>query len=615
MEFVKFLRGADASYSYNLSTPTDLHKNAIYFAIDKGYLYMNGVRYGGDDAVKVKDVAVSNNILTITYTDDKTKDINLFEVLSEATESQSGLLSPEDKSFIDELSEERNAGMAFISAEQAQTISDVASGKYDNLVTGVSDSDKVLSLSDKVLSATISLSYDEENKKIKLLGKEGADLGEVDASAFIKDGMLDDVEIVEASEENPVGENKSGKYIVFTWKVLDGETKTDFIAVSDLAESYVAGNAIEITASNEIGVVVAESSESEINYLVNDNGLKVSEMGANVTRTTEAIQIAGGPLANDIAEKNEVWPTGWTDESGNKIIPEGKSLQEILSALFLKVIYGTVKWGGITWSPSVNAPTVSLSSNGPVEVGSKVKVSTLTAGTANGGKRSATCTTSQGYFDTVGGTYNSGNKTVSVNGSVSGTAILDCTWNDVATEITVDNTELEVAEGVNTIKVVQSGQTASVEALPETTVYASTNTKNVIENTSATLSDSKPEDKELTNSNTDTITGAYYAFIGYSDTIVSTSDEIRALNNGSMLGKGSVGTTETVYTIDKNYMIVALPTGWDFTIQNSLGQDAQRNSFENSGKVNVVLPNGAEKEYTVYSIGWKDGQYKNLVIK
>ena len=90
-------------------------------------------------------------------------------------------------------------------------------------------------------------------------------------------------------------------------------------------------------------------------------------------------------------------------------------------------MYGTVKWGSVTWSPSVNAPTVTLSSNGPVEVGSKVKVSTLTAGTANGGKRSATCTTSQGYFNTIDGTYNSGNKTVSVDGSVSGTATLACT--------------------------------------------------------------------------------------------------------------------------------------------------------------------------------------------
>ena len=50
-------------------------------------------------------------------------------------------------------------------------------------------------------------------------------------------------------------------------------------------------------------------------------------------------------------------------------------------------------------------------------------------------------------------------------------------------------------------------------------------------------------------------------------------------------------------------MIVALPSGWDFTIQNSLGQDAQRNSFENIGNIDVVLPNGTNKSYVVYSIG------------
>lgn len=150
-------------------------------------------------------------------------------------------------------------------------------------------------------------------------------------------------------------------------------------------------------------------------------------MGADVTRTTDSIQIAGGPLANNIAETNDVWPTGWTDDSGNKIIPEGKSLQEILSALFLKVVYGTVKWGSVSWSPSVDAPTVTLSSNGPVEVGSTVTISTLTAGTAKGGTRSATCTASQGYFDSVDGSHNSGNKKVSVNGTVSGTATLACT--------------------------------------------------------------------------------------------------------------------------------------------------------------------------------------------
>lgn len=62
---------------------------------------------------------------------------------------------------------------------------------------------------------------------------------------------------------------------------------------------------------------------------------------ADHLKTVEDIQIAGGPLANNVAETNDEWP--WKDEAGNKIIPAGKSVQEILSAMFLKVVDGTVK--------------------------------------------------------------------------------------------------------------------------------------------------------------------------------------------------------------------------------------------------------------------------------
>ena len=96
---------------------------------------------------------------------------------------------------------------------------------------------------------------------------------------------------------------------------------------------------------------------------------------ADHLKTVETIQIAGGPLANNVAESNEVWP--WKDEAGNKIIPAGKSVQEILSAMFLKVVNGTVKWGSASWSPSLAKPTISLSEAGPVEVGSTVTISTL----------------------------------------------------------------------------------------------------------------------------------------------------------------------------------------------------------------------------------------------
>lgn len=233
---------------------------------------------------------------------------------------------------------------------------------------------------------------------------------------------------------------------------------------------------------------------------------------ADHLKTVEDIQIAGGPLANNVAESSEVWP--WKDDAGNKIIPAGKSVQEILSAMFLKVVDGTVKWGDASWSPSLAKPTVALSSAGPVEVGSKVKVTTLTAGTATAGSRSATCTCSQGYYlaDAEGnptGSHVSGNKTITVAASVSGDATLACTWNDVATDVTVNSTELTVVEGTNTIKASQSGQTAVCEALPTTKVFAATNTKSVLPDVSASFSESKPADKPLTSENTDTI-NAYY---------------------------------------------------------------------------------------------------------
>ena len=230
---------------------------------------------------------------------------------------------------------------------------------------------------------------------------------------------------------------------------------------------------------------------------------------ADHLKTVEDIQIAGGPLANNVAETNDEWP--WKDEAGNKIIPAGKSVQEILSAMFLKVVDGTVKWGLASWDPTLAKPTVVLSSNGPVEVGSKVTISTLSAGAATAGSRSATCKCSQGYFEADAdgnptGSHISGNKTISVDASISGEASLACTWNGVACDASA---ELVVVEGTNTVKATQTGQKAVCEALPVTKVFASTNTKVVLENKHASYLEVKPSDIALESSNTDTI-NAYY---------------------------------------------------------------------------------------------------------
>ncbi len=57
-------------------------------------------------------------------------------------------------------------------------------------VSGVASGDDILSLSDGVLSTTLSLSYDSTAKKIYLKGNSGVVIGYVDATDFIKDGMV-----------------------------------------------------------------------------------------------------------------------------------------------------------------------------------------------------------------------------------------------------------------------------------------------------------------------------------------------------------------------------------------------------------------------------------------
>ena len=292
---------------------------------------------------------------------------------------------------------------------------------------------------------------------------------------------------------------------------------------------------------------------------------------ADHLKTVEDIQIAGGPLANNVAESNEVWP--WKDAAGNKIIPAGKSVQEILSAMFLKVVNGTVKWGSASWSPSLAKPTVTLSSNGPVEVGSTVTISTLTAGAATAGSRSVTCTCSQGYFEAdasgnATGSHKSGNKTISVAASVTGTASLACTWNGNTINAS-DN--LVVGEGTNTVKAAQSGQTASCEALPATKVFGATNTKSLLPDVSASFSENKPTDRALTSENTDTIEGKYKYFIGcYGDSTYAdktyTVESIRTTDKkqeGFMDGK-TINTTITVPAGTKG-MYIAIPEGVDNT--------------------------------------------------
>ena len=305
--------------------------------------------------------------------------------------------------------------------------------------------------------------------------------------------MLKEVDFVKDSE------GKATSTLRFTFNA-DGEDKT-----------------IDVDFSKYVDTYRADDTSIELNS--ETNTFSVKEVDATKTKLGTDIQIAGGPLANNVVDSVDVWPTGWTDASGNKIIPAGQSMEQILTALFLKVVEGDVTWDAqASWSPSLSIP-VPVLTTGPVEVGATVKVTKLTAGTATAGTRTANCSCTQGHFlaDENGeptGSHVAGDKTLSATGSIEGTASYAWTWNGTAVDVTVNSTELTCSnEGANKIKVTQSGQTALVDTLPTTKVFAATNTKTVLSDKSATFTDDTsktPTSVALSKTSDEVSVNAYY---------------------------------------------------------------------------------------------------------
>lgn len=178
-------------------------------------------------------------------------------------------------------------------------------------VLGVAANDKILTLgADKLISAAVSMSYDEENKAIKLYGKDNTELGSVDATPFIKDGMLDDVEY-----------NPDNNTLTFTWNTEAGP-KTDEVVLSDIIEAYTAGVGLEL-AGNEFAVKVATDSEG---FLTADaNGIKVSGI-------QDAIDAAKGEAATDAQNKADAAKQAAIDDAATKYATTG-ALSDLETAL------------------------------------------------------------------------------------------------------------------------------------------------------------------------------------------------------------------------------------------------------------------------------------------
>ena len=159
---------------------------------------------------------------------------------------------------------------AFVTADELAT----ELGKLvDNDTTySVAENEKVLKLNDTVFSTEIGLKH--ENGMISLTGINGEVIAEFSDADFVKDSVLEDVEYSPITQE-----------IIFTWKTVDDETKTDAVSVADFVQVYTAGNGLDLN-SNQFSVKIDGESESFLT--VGANGVKLAGVQTAIDTAKQA---------------------------------------------------------------------------------------------------------------------------------------------------------------------------------------------------------------------------------------------------------------------------------------------------------------------------------------
>ena len=320
-----------------------------------------------------------------------------------------------------------------------------------------------------------------------------------------------------------------------------------------------------------------------------DAGTITISSEAGETTTKNNIIIAGGPLANNVTEGGDTWPTDWKDAAGNKIIPKDKSLEEILKALFLQEKYGTLTYPVYAWNPALsNKPSVDIKEDTTSVIGALVPVGTeVTVSFAihEGETNQATATVSGATYgySLDGTTIEAGSEYVAnaTGQRVDGTLVIEsATFQGVDVKSQQAEAKYKVKEGDNELSVKQSGRTAIAGSFADATVYNVSNTKTIntqdfktinqagFTSSTAYAGGSKP----LSNSISVKVTGYYPVYYGWltdtRDTITSdyiTNHFVDTLKAKLTKTDNANAPATTTTGAGKSSFILALPVDLGYT--------------------------------------------------
>lgn len=278
--------------------------------------------------------------------------------------------------------------------------------------------------------------------------------------------------------------------------------------------SATTSNAGVMSATDKVKVDKIVTDGDGNKYLTdNGNYQELIEDTTETIKTTDAIPVAGGPLA-DLLNKAGI----------NSISPD-TSMQDLFVSLFTKELWPTnlvFKEGTIT--ASIASPTFTLSPTGIVEVGSTITISktTLSAATTATTARTYSGFT-YGYSSTNDNTKDSSNTTITVNASnvalnsvnytmkrTTNGSVENATANTNHAQVTLDSKTFKAIEGTNTVKVDITGPTANATFASMPVYYACSNLGKTNEEHKTEPKDTTTKTSTIpSNSKTLNVTGVY----------------------------------------------------------------------------------------------------------
>lgn len=194
--------------------------------------------------------------------------------------------------------------------ENAVTVSSADTSNNKTVRLKINSGDKVLSQDTNGLSATLSIAYDSSTRKLQLKGKGGNLINDIDATAFVKDGMLNDTAVFTASATTQTvdfGDRHheyssltiNHHYLAFEFKI-DNDTaqpyKYEILDATSIIDVYNNGNGLDLT-DHTFSVKLAQGSE---NFLtVDGNGVKLSGVKAAIAAAAASAKTEVKKASND----------------------------------------------------------------------------------------------------------------------------------------------------------------------------------------------------------------------------------------------------------------------------------------------------------------------------